>query len=149
MIKEDKKNRFEEVTILLADDDDDDRSLICDAFIDIGVRNSIRTFKDGNELTQFLDQKHVNVGGVNTYIILLDLNMPMKNGREVLKELKADPDLRNIPVIILTTSKAYDDVKTSYELGANSFLTKPAGYQKLLATLRTFSDFWLSTAMIG
>jgi two-component system, response regulator len=146
---EETKSTLKGVTILLADDDDDDRSLICDAFTDIGVHNAIRTFKDGNELTEFLDQKQVTVGGVNTYIILLDLNMPMKNGREVLKELKADPHLRNIPVIILSTSKADSDVKNSYDLGANSFLTKPAGYQKLLSTLRIFSDYWLSTAVIG
>ena len=122
------------MTILVADDDVDDRLLIKDAFAENNVRNPITFVKDGEELMHYLQRssgyeqlKNEPLPG----IILLDLNMPKKDGRTALKEIKADENLKHIPVVILSTSNAEEDVSLSYGLGVSSFITKPVTYEGL------------------
>ena len=113
------------ITILLADDDPDDRKLTQDAFVENRLVNVLHCVEDGEELMEYLrrqgryvDQKDAPLPG----LILLDLNMPRKDGREALKEIKADPELRRIPIVVLTTSKAEEDILRTYDLGVNSYV---------------------------
>src|ERR1700742_483537 len=116
------------MTILLADDDPDDRMLTRDAFEESRLRNVLEIVEDGEELMDYLHNRGKYTGDKakpRPGIILLDLNMPRKDGREALKEIKSCPDLRNIPVVVLTTSKAEEDILRTYDLGVNSFIVKP------------------------
>src|SRR4051812_35757301 len=126
------------ITILMAEDDADDRMLTEEAFEESKLVNDLRFVEDGQELVDYLKRRgryQDPCASPRPGIILLDLNMPRKDGRQALTEIKADPDLRNIPVIILTTSKAEEDVVRTYGLGANSYIQKPvtfAGLQDVL-----------------
>src|SRR5215211_1811341 len=116
------------IVILLADDDEEDRMLAGDALEESRVVNDLRFVEDGEELLDYLYRRgrYSEPGAAPTPgLILLDLNMPKKDGREALREIKADADLRRIPVVVLTTSKAEEDIYRTYDLGANSFITKP------------------------
>ena len=133
------------ITILMADDDEDDRLLTEEAFTESHLANDLHFVKDGEELMQYLlrqgeytDPKTSPRPG----IILLDLNMPRKDGREALEEIKSNPDLCRIPVIILTTSKAEEDIVRSYDLGANSFIAKPVTFRRLVEVLKTVGNYW-------
>jgi CheY-like chemotaxis protein len=134
------------IVILVADDDADDRLLIQDAMTDARVINDLHFATDGEELMEYLYRRGRYADAVSAPrpgLILLDLNMPKKDGREALKEIKADPDLRRIPVVILTTSKAEEDIYRSYDLGANSFITKPVTFEGLVELMRVMGRYWI------
>jgi len=133
------------ITILLADDDPDDRKLTQDAFTENRLVNVLHCVEDGEELMEYLrrqgryvDQKDAPLPG----LILLDLNMPRKDGREALKEIKADPALRRIPVVVLTTSKAEEDILRTYDLGVNSYVTKPVTFKSLVELIKVLGRYW-------
>lgn len=133
------------VTILMADDDEDDYLLAREALAESRLVNNLQFVKDGEELMDYLHQRgkyaqasHAPRPG----LILLDLNMPKKDGREALREIKADPNLRQIPVVVLTTSKAEEDIYQIYDLGANSFITKPVTFSSLVEVMKTLGKYW-------
>ena len=136
----------EAVNILIAEDDPDDRLLIEDAFREARVSNNIKFVNDGVELMEYLQRK-IHSSAVNGSflpgLILLDLNMPRKDGREALKEIKADPNLKRIPVIALTTSKEEEDIFRTYDLGASSFIPKPVTFDELVRTLSSVTEYWV------
>lgn len=130
--------------ILMADDDADDRFLVQAAFEDNRIDQKLLFFEDGEQLLDHL--RDVTLKGI-TRFILLDLNMPKRDGREVLRILKSDEQLSTIPIIVFSTSKAPDDINSSYKLGANSYVVKPSSYEHLKEVIQKISDFWLNTAM--
>ncbi len=132
------------ITILMADDDDDDYLLTKKALAETKLANTLIRVEDGEELMEYLKQrgKYENVDVSRPGMILLDLNMPRKDGRETLKEIKSDPELRDIPVIIFTTSKAEEDIFRSYQLGGNSFITKPVTFDKLVKVISELGAYW-------
>ena len=137
-----------QVTILVADDDPDDRLMIKDAFEAAGLSSDVRFVQDGVELMSYL--KHDNGfkemdQSPRPGVILLDINMPRKDGLEALAEIKADPSLRLIPVIVLTTSKSERDVLRSYDLSAASYITKPITFDELTAMISSVGKYWLQT----
>lgn len=137
------------ITILVADDDPDDRLLIYDAIRENHPQSEIYFVEDGEELLEYLRLENRYIGGApHPKLILLDLNMPRKSGREVLRELKADPDLRRIPVVVFTTSSAEQDIVGSYDLGANSFITKPVSYEGLVKVVRSLENYWFETVRL-
>ena len=134
------------ITILMADDDPDDRLMTQEAFAECRLRNPLKFVTDGEELLDYLhrrgpydDEQAYPMPG----LVLLDLNMPRKDGREVLREIKADPRLQSIPVVILTTSKAEEDVVRSYKDGVNSFISKPVTFAALIDVVQTLGKYWL------
>ena len=133
------------VTILMADDDADDRDFARTAMEESRLANDLRFVEDGEELLDYLyrrgrysDPKESPRPG----LILLDLNMPRKDGREALREIKSDPALRHIPVVVLTTSKTEEDILRSYDLGANCFVTKPVTFEGLVDVVRVLDKHW-------
>ena len=139
-------NQSEEIVeILMADDDPDDRLLAERALHEYRLKNGIRFVEDGEELMDYLYRrgKYSAPGAAPTPgLILLDLNMPRKDGREALAEIKRDPVLHKIPVVILTTSKAEEDIVRAYDLGVNSYITKPVSFQGLAEVMKTLSIYW-------
>ena len=134
------------IVILMADDDADDRMLTRDALEESRVLNELRFVEDGEELMEYLTRKGKYANPETSPrpgLILLDLNMPKKDGREALKEIKSDPNLRRIPVVIMTTSKAEEDVFRSYDFGASSFITKPVTFDRLVELMRTLGEYWV------
>jgi CheY-like chemotaxis protein len=139
-------NRTKPITILMADDDPDDRELAREAFEENHLANELRFVEDGEQLMDYLNQRgaYAAPGAAPLPgLILLDLNMPRKDGREALQEIKADPRLRNIRVVVLTTSKAEEDVVRSYDLSAASYITKPVTFERLVEVIRTLGKYWL------
>lgn len=134
------------ITILMADDDADDRMLTAEAMKESRLGNSFRFVEDGQELMEYLTRtgQYATADAPRPGLILLDLNMPRKDGRQALQEIKSNPDLRRIPVVILTTSKAEEDVIRSYDLGASSFITKPVTFNGLVEIVRTLGHYWFS-----
>ena len=133
------------ITILMADDDADDRRLTKDALEESRLANDLRFVENGEELLQYLrhEGKFANEEEApRPGLILLDLNMPRKDGRTALKEIKADPVLRQIPVTVLTTSKADEDIFRSYDLGVNSYIVKPVTFEALVDILQTLEKYW-------
>lgn len=133
-------------TLLMADDDEEDRLLARDALRESRVLNEIRFVEDGEQLMDYLHRRgpYVSPESAPTPgLILLDLNMPRKDGREALAEIKGDPELRKIPVIVLTTSKAEEDIFRSYDLGVSSFITKPVTFEGLVEAMTVFTHYWL------
>ena len=135
-----------EAVILMADDDGDDRMLAADAMRESRLGTSFRCVEDGQELMEYLTRtgKYAFADAPRPGLILLDLNMPKKDGRQALEEIKRDPDLRRIPVVILTTSKTEEDVARSYDLGANSYIAKPVTFDRLVEIVRTLGTYWFS-----
>jgi CheY-like chemotaxis protein len=132
--------------ILMAEDDADDRLLAKDALAECGLADDLRFVENGEELLDFLLQRgKYDAQTPRPGLILLDLNMPVKDGREVLKEIKSNPALRQIPVIVLTTSRADTDIDGTYLLGANSYVTKPVRYESLVEVMRAICQYWLKT----
>lgn len=133
------------VVILIADDDPEDRMLAKEALEENRLANALHFVEDGEELLQYLKNEG-KFSDRNSYprpgLILLDLNMPKKDGREALREIKLDESLRLIPVVILTTSKAEEDIVRSYNLGVNSFITKPVTFDGLVEIMKTLSKYW-------
>jgi CheY-like chemotaxis protein len=135
----------EKFSILIADDDADDRELIKAAFEENNFRHNIKFVEDGEELLKYLRRKGSYADEADhplPQIILLDLNMPKKDGREALKEIKTDNYLKYIPVIVLTTSTEKKDVQKIYELGVNSFVIKPVTFRQLVAFTNTLGKYW-------
>jgi CheY-like chemotaxis protein len=132
--------------ILMADDDEDDRELARDALLEARVSNELHFVVDGQELLDYLRHEGAYAGpsanAPRPGIILLDLNMPKKNGREALAEIKADESLRRIPIVVLTTSSDEQDVLSTYDLGANSFITKPVTFAGLVEVMRAWGRYW-------
>ena len=134
------------VTILMADDDRDDRQMTKEAFEAAHLTNDLRFVEDGVELLDYLNRRGKYTDPATSprpSILLLDLNMPRKDGREALKELKADPKFRSIRVIILTTSKAEEDIIRTYDLSATSYITKPVTFAALVDVVATLGKYWL------
>lgn len=133
------------IVILMADDDDDDYLLTKKALKESKLLNQLIRVSDGEELIEYLrrDGKYKDDKNcIRPGVILLDLNMPRKDGREALKEIKSDKNLSSIPVIVFTTSKAEEDIYKSYELGVNSFITKPVTFDNLTQVMRTLGTYW-------
>jgi CheY-like chemotaxis protein len=134
------------VTILMADDDADDRLMTREAFEASRLANDLKFVENGVELLDYLYRRGKYADPASSprpSIILLDLNMPKKDGREALEEIKKDPNLRGIRVIILTTSKAEEDIYRTYDLGAASYITKPVTFEALVDIIRTLGKYWL------
>lgn len=139
------KGRQTTIKILLADDDEDDCMLAREALAESRFSSELHVVKDGEELMDYLYHRgrYVSLSSSpRPGLILLDLNMPKKDGREALKEIKDDPELRKIPVIVLTTSKAPEDIYRTYDLGANSFIIKPMNFAALVEVMRTIGKYW-------
>ena len=139
------------ITILMADDDPEDRLLTQEAFEENHLSNDLRFVEDGIELLDYLHQRGQYSDPTTAPrpgLILLDLNMPRKDGRQALQEIKADPELRRIPVVVLTTSQADEDIVETYDLGCSSFITKPASFEGLVEVTKSISDYWLSVVQI-
>lgn len=142
----------EPITILLADDDADDRMLAQDALDESRLANHLCCVEDGEELMDYLYHRgryaKLLPDGKDPAprpgLILLDLNMPKKDGREALKEIKSDPALRQIPVVVLTTSKAEEDIYRTYDLGVNSFITKPVAFESLVEVMKSLGRYWFA-----
>jgi CheY-like chemotaxis protein len=134
------------INILVADDDPDDRQLTKEAFAEARLANNLRFVEDGVELLDYLNRRgKFSDPSLSPWpsIILLDLNMPRKDGREALQELKSDARFRAIRVIVLTTSKAEEDIVRSYNLSAASYITKPVTFEALVEVVKTFGKYWL------
>jgi CheY-like chemotaxis protein len=133
------------ITVLMADDDADDRMLAKDAWEESRPASELEFVEDGEQLLDYLRHRgrYSDLAAAPLpNIILLDLNMPKKDGREALREIKSDPLLRKIPVIVLTTSRADEDVARSYDLGVNSFIVKPARFEALVEVMRCLAEYW-------
>ena len=133
---------------MIADDDEDDRSMTLEALEEDGrLSNDIYFVEDGEELMDFLRHSGKYVDGGSSVprpgLILLDLNMPKKDGREALAEIKSDPNLKQIPIVVMTTSKAEEDVFKTYELGVNSFIRKPVSFDGLVEIIHNITKYWL------
>ena len=133
--------------ILMADDDDDDRLLTQDALNESKVAGKIEFVANGEELLDYLCHRGRFVSEVapRPGLILLDLNMPRMDGREALRAIKADPELRRIPVVVLTTSQADTDIGAIYDLGANSFISKPFQFDALVGVMKALGQYWFQT----
>jgi CheY-like chemotaxis protein len=136
------------LSILVAEDDADDRVLLADAFAESGVVVSLDFVSDGVELMQRLALRDADVNLGLPDLLLLDLNMPRMDGREALRAIREHQRLRHLPVIILTTSKAELDIRVSYQLGANSYVTKPRRFDELIAVLRSLERYWMDIARL-
>ena len=133
------------VTFLMADDDPDDRLMTQKALRSYRLKNGMRFVEDGEELMEYLLHRGRYADPASAPrpgVILLDLNMPRKDGREALAEIKADPDLRSIPVVVMTTSKAEEDIVRSYDLGVSAYVTKPVTFQSLAEVMKILAIYW-------
>ncbi len=144
-------NSRRSISFLIADDDADDRMLIEDAFVECCLSNKRDYVEDGQELLDYLraegkwaDRDPSDLPGV----ILLDLNMPRMDGRTALSHIKDDPVLKRLPVIVLTTSKAEEDIYRTYDLGVNSFISKPVTFDGLLSVVRALNHYWIELVQL-
>ncbi len=134
------------ITILMAEDDPDDRMLTKEACEEARLVNDLHFVEDGEQLMDYLYRRgqYTDLDGQPLPgLILLDLNMPRKDGRDALKEIKTDPDLRRIPIVVLTTSQAEEDILRTYDLGVNSFIIKPVTFESLVDVVKTLAKYWL------
>ncbi len=139
------KERGKAIAILMAEDDPDDRMFSQEALEEAHLTNRIYFVEDGEELLDYLNCRGKYVTPSSCPIpglILLDLNMPRKDGREALTEIKADPRLRHIPVVVLTTSKAEEDILRSYDLGVSGYITKPVTFERLIEIMKVLGQYW-------
>ncbi len=137
--------------ILMAEDDSDDRLLAQDALVESGVATDVHFVEDGVELMDYLNRRNKFSQLANAPrpgLIILDLNMPKKDGREALREIRANPDLRKIPVVVFTTSTADTDIARVYELGANSFISKPVAFNSLVGVMKAIGQYWFSVVVL-
>ncbi len=133
------------IVILMADDDEDDVLLTQKALKQGKLINTLYRVKDGEELLDYLFHQGAYEDAVKyprPGVVLLDLNMPRKDGREALKEIKSNPDLKDIPIVVFTTSKAEEDIYRSYKLGVNSFITKPVTFERLIEVMQMLGKYW-------
>lgn len=136
------------VEILLVEDNEGDVGLVEEVFEDAKIKNILHVAEDGEEAMLFLNKEKPFEDVPTPDIILLDLNLPQKDGREVLEEIKNDKNLRRIPVVILTTSKAEEDILKSYDLHANSYITKPVDFDQFIRVIQAIEDFWLEVVRL-
>ncbi len=134
------------VDILLVEDDEGDVIIIREAFQHYRIRNALHVVSDGDEALRFVRRKGEYAAAPRPDLVLLDLNLPRRNGHEVLAELKADPELKVIPVVVLTTSKADEDILRSYSLHANAYVSKPVEADDFMSAVRQIDDFFASVA---
>ncbi|HEX3607672.1 MAG TPA: response regulator [Candidatus Dormibacteraeota bacterium] len=132
-----------DVNILLVEDNPGDVRLTLEALREGRITNQLHVARNGEEAMDFVRRQGEHADAPRPDLILLDLNLPRKDGREVLEELKNDPDLHRIPVIVLTTSSAEQDILRSYDLHANCFISKPIGYDDFITVVRSLENFWL------
>ena len=133
------------IAILLADDDEDDRLLTHEALAENRLANDLREVRDGTELLDYLHRRGAYAApgaAPRPGLILLDLNMPKMDGREALQQIKADPGLRTIPIVVLTTSQVEEDIYRTYDLGVNSFISKPVTFVGLVAAMQAIGRYW-------
>jgi CheY-like chemotaxis protein len=136
------------VEILIVEDSAGDIRLTFEALKEAKVRNRMSAANDGVEAMAFLRKEGKYADAATPDVILLDLNLPRKNGREVLAEIKADPRLRRIPVVVLTNSRAEEDIIKAYNLHANCYVTKPVDFQQFLNVIKSIEDFWLTVVKL-
>jgi CheY-like chemotaxis protein len=136
------------IDVLLVEDDPGDTLMIREAFEDNKVRNRLTCVTDGVQALELLRREGEHAGAARPDLILLDLNLPRKDGREVLAEIKADADLRTIPVVVLTTSQAEEDVMRSYHLHANAYVTKPVDFERFIEVVRQIDDFFVTVVKL-
>ena len=139
---------FQIVDVLLVEDDEGDVLMTREAFEHYKIRNKLHVVTDGEQAIQFVRRQGDFAEAPRPGLIMLDLNLPRRDGLEVLAELKADPDLRRIPVVILTTSQAEEDIVRSYTLHANAYVTKPVEFEAFIAVVRQIDDFFLSVVRL-
>lgn len=132
------------IEILMVEDNPGDVRLVREALKEYKLRNNLHAVHDGVEAMAFLRQKGQYAGAPRPDLILLDLNLPQKDGREVLAEIKSDPDLRRIPVVVLTSSQAEQDILKAYDLNANCYITKPVDLDRFIEIVRAIDEFWLT-----
>lgn len=136
------------IQILLVEDDPDDVLLITEALRETGVPSDLHVATDGEAAMDFFHRRDIFVDAAFPDLVLLDLNLPKKDGRRVLVDIKADPKLRRIPVIVLTTSAAERDVRHAYDQHVNAYVRKPVGYVALLDVVRAIQEFWIGAALL-
>ncbi|HZN60841.1 MAG TPA: response regulator [Planctomycetota bacterium] len=136
------------VEILLVEDNPGDVRLSQEAWKEARIRNRLHVAEDGVEALAFLRREGRHADAVRPHLILLDLNLPRKDGREVLADIKKDPKLKHIPVVVLTTSKAEQDVLMTYELHANCYISKPLDMDQFVRVVRSIEEFWLATVTL-
>jgi chemotaxis family two-component system response regulator Rcp1 len=132
------------IEILLVEDNPGDVRLTREALRDGKVRNNLHVAKDGVEALEFLRREGTWAAAPRPDVILLDLNLPRKNGREVLAEVKSDPELMSIPIVVLTTSEDEQDILRAYEYHANCYITKPVDFEQFMNVVRSIEDFWFT-----
>ena len=138
----------EPVSILLVEDNLGDVRLVKEALRGSPIRQTLEVVRDGEQAMAFLRRQAPFTQAQRPRLILLDLNLPKKDGREVLAEIKQDPDLKSIPVVILTTSNAEDDIAKSYDSHANCYLTKPVSLDEFIRTIKLIEEFWLTAVQL-
>ncbi|WP_410674878.1 response regulator [Amycolatopsis sp. cmx-4-68] len=136
------------IDILLVEDDPGDVLMTREAFEHHKIRNALHVAGDGVEALEFLNHRGRFRDAPRPGLILLDLNLPRKDGRELLGEIKQDPRLRTIPVVVLTTSEAEEDIVRSYDLHANAYVTKPVDFEKFIEVVRKIDDFWVTVVQL-
>jgi CheY-like chemotaxis protein len=141
-------DHYEPIDVLLVEDDAGDVLLIREAFEDNKVANRLHVVADGVEALEFMRRENGNEDAPRPDLVLLDLNLPRKDGREVLAEVKADDDLRSIPIVVLTTSQAEEDVLRSYDLHANAYVTKPVDFDRFIGVVRQIDQFFVSVVKL-
>ena len=141
---EHNENLVRSIDILLVEDNPGDARLAKEALRDSKIKNNLHFVSDGEEATDFLFRKGKYTDSPHPDLILLDLNLPKKDGRELLSEIKNDPHLKRIPVVILTTSKAEEDIIKTYNLHANCYITKPLDLDQFMKVIRSIEEFWLT-----
>lgn len=136
------------IEVLLVEDDPGDVLLIKEAFEFNKVHNNLNVVSDGEQALAYLRRQGPHTEALRPDLVLLDLNLPRKDGREVLAEVKQDPDLRTIPIVVLTTSEAEEDVLKSYQLHANAYVTKPVDFERFVSIVRQIDDFFVSVVRL-
>jgi chemotaxis family two-component system response regulator Rcp1 len=137
-----------EIEILLVEDSPGDVRLTIEALKDAKVHNRLSVARDGVEAMEFLQKKEPFKDAVRPDLILLDLNLPRKDGREVLAEIKGNLELRQIPIVVLTTSRAEEDVLRAYDLHANCYITKPVDFEQFMSVVKSIENFWLTVVKL-
>ncbi|MFI9103546.1 response regulator [Streptomyces fildesensis] len=138
----------EPIEVLLVEDDPGDELMTREAFEDNKIGNTLHVVRDGLEALDFLYRRDPHTGAPRPDLILLDLNLPKYDGRQVLERIKADPDLSHIPVVVLTTSSAEEDILRSYKLHANAYVTKPVDLDQFITAIRQIDDFFLTVVRL-
>jgi two-component system, chemotaxis family, response regulator Rcp1 len=142
------ENMGKVVDILLVEDNLGDARLAQEALLESKIKNNLHVANDGEEASDFLFRKGKHANAPHPDLILLDLNLPKKDGRELLAEIKNHPDLKRIPVVILTTSKAEEDIIKTYNLHANCYITKPLDLKQFMKVIKSIEEFWLTIVVL-